>query len=92
MRRWCCGGPDDRRVLTPLYIGRGVGLQRGQSAIQIGFLVGYNESILSYHSCDSGKYPQYVVISKLVVAPSPRRLRPRSSSVIGPDTWSMRVP
>jgi hypothetical protein len=24
--RWCHGGRDDRGVLTPLYIGKGVGL------------------------------------------------------------------
>ena len=32
------------------------------------------------------------MISKLVVAPSPRRLPPWSSSVDGPDIWSVRVP
>jgi hypothetical protein len=37
MRRWCHGGRDDRRVLMPLYIGRGVGLQQGRSMLQIGF-------------------------------------------------------
>jgi hypothetical protein len=53
---WCHGGRDDRGVLTPPYIGRGVGLQRGRSTQQIGFLVCYNRLILSYHSYDGGRY------------------------------------
>jgi hypothetical protein len=88
MRRWCCGGLDDHRVLTPLYIGRGVGLQRGWSVLQIGFWDYYDKSILSYHSCDGDGYPWYIIISKLVVAPSPHRLPPRSSSIDGLDIWS----
>jgi hypothetical protein len=44
----CRGGPDDHGVLTPPYIGRRVGLQRGRLALWIGSLVGYNKSILSY--------------------------------------------
>jgi len=92
MRRWCCGGLDNHGFLSPLYIGRGWGLQRGRSARQIGFRVCYNKSIIPYHSCDGGRYPWCVMISRLVVMPSPHGLHPRSSSIDGPDIWSVRVP
>ena len=76
----CCrSGHVNHGVLSLLYIGRGIGLQRGQSMLQIRFLVCYNRRILSYHGYDGGRYLRYVVIFKLVVAPSPRGLPPRSS-------------
>jgi hypothetical protein len=79
-------------TIVESYIGRGVGLQRGRSALQIGFLVCYNRSILSYLSSDDVRYLQYVVISMLVVVPSSHGLHPQLSSINRPDTWSVRVP
>jgi hypothetical protein len=89
MRQCCHDRCADRWIVTPLYIGRGVGLQRRWSTLHIGFLVSHNRSILSYHNYDGG---WYVMISKLMVVPNPCGLHPRTSSTDGPDTWSVRVP